>query len=86
MHQMFKVTSYSSLERLFSDIKLYNRFCIVCDGFLSLPFPDTVGYETDDRSILLANVFHYSLGGFPAFQELLFTTERGLLLDGPPDV
>lgn len=39
MHQMFKLTSYRSLERLFCDIKLYNRFCIVCDEFLSLPFP-----------------------------------------------
>lgn len=58
-------------------------------GFFSpLPFPAvTVGYETDDRLILPANVFQCSPGGFPVFQELLFMTERGLLLlDGPTDV
>lgn len=69
MHQMFKLTSYRSLERHFSDIKLYNRFCLVCDGFFSPSLsscPDTVGYKTDDRSILLPNVFQCSPGGFPA--------------------
>lgn len=51
MHQMFKLTSYRSLERLFSDIKLYNRFCIVCDGFLSLPFP-AVQTQLDMRQMI----------------------------------
>lgn len=84
MHQMFKLTSYRSLEGFFSAIKLYNRFCLVCDGFFPPSLskcPDTVGYETDDRSILPANVFQCSPGGFPVFQEFLFMTERGLLLN-----
>lgn len=62
----------------------------MCDGVFFPPplssCPDTVGCETDDRSILLANVFQCSPGGFPVFQELLFVTERGLLLEGPTDV
>lgn len=89
MCHMFKLTSYRSLERLFSDIKLYNRFCLVCDGVFPPPLsncPDTVGCETDDRLILLPNVFQCSPGGFPVFQELLFMIERGLLLNGPTNV
>lgn len=30
MHQMFKFTSCRSFERLFPDIKLYNRLSVLC--------------------------------------------------------
>lgn len=79
---MFKLTSYRSYTRLFPDIKLHNRLSvIVCDGVSFLPLsncPDTVGYETDDRSVLLADVFQCTPG-------LLFMAGRGLLLDRPTD-
>lgn len=86
---MFKLTSYRSYTRLFPDIKLHNRLSvIVCDGVSFLPLsncPDTVGYETGDRSVLLADVFQCTPGCFPVLQELLFMAGRGLLLDRPTD-
>lgn len=60
----------------------------MCDGVSFPPLsncPDTDGYETDDRSVLLADVLQCSPGCFPVFQELLLMTERDLLLDGPTD-